>query len=240
MARILLIADQDANREAALQALHGAAFDVLHVPDVKTALLLARELDPALMLSDLQASEHNGIWLLEQVRQDAKLAAVPVILLADRDERSEQRQAMRLGADDYLVKPYSAQELIESISARIDRVARLRSTQSTAVGSARSVTPAQIPVPTPTITIVGASIPAKMRSATVVFADLRDFDAFAERLSAEELSHLLQKFFSAACEPIVAHAGRVIKFLGGGLLAVFEDDAGRTGHARRSLLAAQA
>ena len=72
-----------------------------------------------------------------------------------------------------------------------------------------------------------AGLPAEIRAATVLFADIRHFDDFAERLSAEELSQLLQKFFSAACEPIVAQGGRVIKFLGGGLLALFEEDPSR-------------
>ena len=242
MTRILVIANETASREAAVSALQGASFDVLHVPDAKTGLILARQLQAAVIVCEIATAQEDGLWLLEQARCDPQLSAVPIIVLCGADERAAQRKAMKLGADDYLVKPYSAQELIEAVAARIERAAGMREAQSAPVATAavKTSSPPATSTRTATITTMTSGLPAEVRSATVLFADIRHFDDFAERLSAEELSQLLQKFFSAACEPIVAQGGRVIKFLGGGLLALFEEDPNRLPHARSALLAAHA
>ncbi len=235
MPRILVIADEAQSRDAAVAALRGARFDVVHAPEAKSGMTLARELAVDLILCDLNGAELDGCWVLEHARKDAELAAVPIIVLAGKDDRGAYRKAMKLGADDYLVKPCSAEELVESAVARIEKTARIHSTRA-----AKQLGAASTPARTATLTTLTSALSAEIREATVLFADIREFDAIAERLSTDELSQLLQKFLSAACEPITAHGGRVVKFLGGGLLALFEQDAGSEPHARRALQAAGA
>jgi serine/threonine-protein kinase PpkA len=235
MARIIVIADESGSRDAAETALRGTHFDVLYVPEANSAMALARQLQVDLIVCDVGNSEQDGGWVLEHARNDPELAAVPIIIVAAKDDRAAYRKAMKLGADDYLVKPYTADELVESATARIDKAARIRAPRANSNASIASA-----PARAATITTLTSSLSAEIRAATVLFADIREFEAFAERLTAEEVSQLLQKFFSSACESIAAQGGHVVKFLGGGLLALFEEDASRAPHARRALHAAHA
>src|SRR4029079_7767058 len=79
MTRILVIANETASREAAVSALQGASFDVLHVPDAKTGLILARQLQAAVIVCEIATAQEDGLWLLEQARCDPQLSAVPII-----------------------------------------------------------------------------------------------------------------------------------------------------------------
>jgi DNA-binding response OmpR family regulator len=194
MPRILVIADETRNRDAAVAALRSARLDVVHAPEAKSGITLARQLGVDLILCDVNGAERDALWLLEQARKDTELSGVPIIVLAAKDDRIAYRKAMKLGADDYLVKPCSAEDLVESALTRMDKVTRIRSTQSVS-----AVAPAR----TATMTL-SSGLSAEIREATVLFADMRDFDAIAARLSTDELSQLLQKFFGAVCEPIAA------------------------------------
>ncbi|NJM44521.1 MAG: adenylate/guanylate cyclase domain-containing protein, partial [Brachymonas sp.] len=87
-----------------------------------------------------------------------------------------------------------------------------------------------------------ATEPAQIITATVMFADIRNFTTMAERLSAAELATMLGRYFELACRPVVAFGGSHLKMLGDGLLALFEDKASdwdqELSHAQRALAAA--
>jgi serine/threonine-protein kinase PpkA len=231
MARILVMADDVQSRDAAVAALRDARFDVVHSGEAAQTMALARQLEVDVIVCDLNRTPQDGLQVLEQARQDVHLAALPIIVLAAGDDRAAHRKAMNLGADDYMVKPCSAAELIEAVTARIEKAARIK--------SARNLTSALAPASAAPIASFTSTSSPQIQPATVLLVDICQFDALAERLTAAELSQLLQKFFSAACEPIAAQRGRVVKFLGGGLLALFEGD-GDVPHARRALHAAHA
>ena len=74
----------------------------------------------------------GGLALVEALRADTRTAAVPVLLLSARAGEEASVEGLQAGADDYLVKPYSPQELSESVAARIERAERMRGTQSVA------------------------------------------------------------------------------------------------------------
>jgi len=76
------------------------------------ALQAAREEQPALVILDLMLPELSGFQVLERLRADATFADVPVLMLTARREEPDRVQGLSLGADDYLVKPFSPQELV--------------------------------------------------------------------------------------------------------------------------------
>jgi two-component system, OmpR family, phosphate regulon response regulator PhoB len=76
------------------------------------ALQAAREEQPALIVLDLMLPELSGFQVLERVRGDRALADIPVLMLTARQEEPDRVQGLSLGADDYLVKPFSPQELV--------------------------------------------------------------------------------------------------------------------------------
>jgi two-component system, OmpR family, phosphate regulon response regulator PhoB len=72
----------------------------------------AREESPALIVLDLMLPELSGFEVLEKLRADRTLAEIPVLMLTARRDEHDRVQGLSLGADDYLVKPFSPQELV--------------------------------------------------------------------------------------------------------------------------------
>ena len=94
--------------------------------DGREALELIRKSKPDLLLSDVMMPHLDGFGLLRAVREDPQSAQLPVILLSARAGEESRVEGLQHGADDYLVKPFSARELMARVSAHIglDRLKR--------------------------------------------------------------------------------------------------------------------
>jgi len=119
--KILVAEDEPTIRNNLVALLRMEGFDVVDASNGKTALALAREHLPGLILSDVTMPELDGYGLLEQLRTDPLTANIPLIFLSGRTDRADLRRGMNLGADDYLSKPFSHDEVLEAVSARIKR-----------------------------------------------------------------------------------------------------------------------
>lgn len=121
----ILIADDNSDMRAYVQGLLAPDYEVIAVPDGKAALEAARSMQPDLILSDVMMPQMDGLELLTTIRNDAALSGVPVILLSARAGEEASTEGLALGADDYLVKPFSARELLARVDAHV-RLHRLR------------------------------------------------------------------------------------------------------------------
>jgi CheY-like chemotaxis protein len=119
--KILLIDDESSFREVIAKSLVKHGFEVLEAGDGREGLRQAREKLPDLILCDLSMPEMSGYEVLAALRGDERLADVPVIFLTAQSEPAEVRQGMNLGADDYLTKPASIEDLLGAIEARLQR-----------------------------------------------------------------------------------------------------------------------
>lgn len=75
-----------------------------------------------ILVTDVQMPGMDGMALLMQVRRDPELARLPLVLISAQDDRSSVRQGMFSGADDYLTKPFTAEELILTLESRLRRL----------------------------------------------------------------------------------------------------------------------
>ena len=100
-------------------------FEVVAVPDGEAALQSAVADPPDLVLTDVMMPRLDGFGLLAALRADERTAAIPVIMLSARAGEEAAVEGLDAGADDYLVKPFSARELIARVSATLS-LARLR------------------------------------------------------------------------------------------------------------------
>jgi signal transduction histidine kinase len=116
----LVIADDNADMRAYLRELLGASYRVEALADGEQALLAARRERPDLILSDVMMPRLDGFGLLAEVRRDAALAHVPVVLLSARAGQEARIEGLDAGADDYLIKPFSARELLARIGALLE------------------------------------------------------------------------------------------------------------------------
>ena len=118
--RRVLLADDNADmRDYVRRLLAGQGYAVEAVADGAAALAAMRAHLPDLVLSDVMMPKLDGFGLLEAVRRDPTLAGTPVILLSARAGEEAKIEGLAAGADDYLVKPFPARELIARVSANI-------------------------------------------------------------------------------------------------------------------------
>ena len=100
--------------------LLSAQYDVDAVPDGLAALAAARRRRPDLVLADVMMPSLDGFGLVRELRSDADLSAVPVVLLSARAGEEARVEGWGAGADDYLVKPFSARELLARVESHLN------------------------------------------------------------------------------------------------------------------------
>ncbi|HEV3426616.1 MAG TPA: ATP-binding protein [Paraburkholderia sp.] len=119
-ARVLLV-DDNADMRAYLGTLLASAYQVDLAADGVQALDCARRNPPDLIVSDVMMPRLDGFGLVAEVRRDPALRGVPVILLSARAGEEARIEGLDAGADDYLVKPFSARELAARVGALLER-----------------------------------------------------------------------------------------------------------------------
>jgi len=125
MACILVIEDDRIQRLVASQALRDAGHEVIDAIDGVTGLAAARAEKPDLVVCDVVMPNMNGYQFVAALREDESIAAIPVIMLTSMAERSQMRAGMTAGADDYIAKPFSFDELNEAVEAQLAKRRKL-------------------------------------------------------------------------------------------------------------------
>ena len=128
----VLLADDNADMREYIRRLLEARCDVRTVANGRAALRDIREHRPDLVLADVMMPDMDGFELLREIRGDAVLRDIPVILLSARAGEESRVEGLAAGANDYLVKPFSARELIARVGANLE-MARLRSESTAAL-----------------------------------------------------------------------------------------------------------
>jgi two-component system phosphate regulon response regulator PhoB len=121
MARILVVEDEADIRQILAYNLGQSGHEVLVAERGGPVLALAREQRPDLVLLDLMLPDVSGLEICRSLKSDANLRAIPVIMLTARSEEIDRVVGFELGADDYVVKPFSVRELILRIAAVLRR-----------------------------------------------------------------------------------------------------------------------
>ncbi|HZP63322.1 MAG TPA: ATP-binding protein [Terriglobales bacterium] len=122
---LVLVADDNADMRSHLVRLLRKRYRVHAVADGVEALEAARRLLPVLIISDIMMPRMDGFELLQSVREDSALTDTPVVLLSARAGEDSRVEGVEAGADDYLVKPFTARELLARVATHV-RMAKLR------------------------------------------------------------------------------------------------------------------
>jgi DNA-binding response OmpR family regulator len=117
--RILIVEDEYAVARGLEYGLSREGFEVLWADTGQRALELARGRDPHLILLDIRLPDISGFDVCRQLRAEGKRQ--PILMLTARDEELDKVLGLELGADDYVVKPYSLRELISRVRAALRR-----------------------------------------------------------------------------------------------------------------------
>lgn len=123
--RILVIEDDESIRATLADMLELAGYRVLQACDGSAGLAEAKRALPDIILSDVAMPGLDGFALLAALRADDATRAIPVIVISASVEAERMRHAMNLGAEDYLVKPFTEDEVLRSVRARLEKKALL-------------------------------------------------------------------------------------------------------------------
>ena len=128
---ILIIEDETELLDALAYSLEKAGFGTRRACTGEEGLAQARlEPVPDLVLLDLMLPDIQGTEVCRRLRRDSKTAQIPVIMVTARDDEIDRVVGFEVGAEDYVVKPYSVRELILRIRALLRRTSRPQDTQS--------------------------------------------------------------------------------------------------------------
>jgi serine/threonine-protein kinase PpkA len=259
--RVLIVDDDPVIREYVRLHLSTADFEVESVETVTEAMASIGRNTPDVIVSDISMPNQDGFEFLSLLRASPATQAIPFIFLTQHSEVEAMRRGMQLGANDFLTKPIRRQELLNAVSGRLKILEGLRRIATNeavpTIGmpivqraldeahALRSQAPGNTAIENPLfakprpslLEPAGESSAQRLVNGTVLFADIRNFSGIAERLTAGEVTELLNAFFATACEPILAQRGWVVKFVGDGIVAMFEGSASGNGHEGRAIKA---
>jgi len=117
---ILLVEDEESITAPLVDALEREGFDAAVSPTAAGSLELADEVKPDLVLLDVMLPDGSGFDVCRELRARSR---VPIIMLTARGEEADRVAGLELGADDYVVKPFSARELVARVRAVLRRAA---------------------------------------------------------------------------------------------------------------------
>ncbi len=118
---ILLIDDDDSMLQLTTELLEHEGYTVMAASSGKSALELTEGTAPDLVLCDVTMPDLDGYGVLQALAKTPHLAEIPFIFVSARAERADVRKGMEHGADDYLTKPFQAQELLDAVEIRLKR-----------------------------------------------------------------------------------------------------------------------
>ena len=124
--KILVIEDDKTVRENIVSLLTEEDYNVNASGSGDEGIMLAKKILPDLIICDIMMKGTDGYQVLKQLSFDHSTRSIPFIFLTAKVEKEDIRLGMNLGADDYLFKPFDAEELLKAISSRLKRVETLK------------------------------------------------------------------------------------------------------------------
>ena len=133
--KILVIEDEQAVREMLFYALNKADFEVREAANGEIALDILKKYNIDLILLDWMLPGQAGIEISKKLRSMPETKNIPIIMLTAKSEESDKIMGLDSGADDYVTKPFSPNELIARIKAILRRASPQTSTDTVSIGS---------------------------------------------------------------------------------------------------------
>ncbi|MEY4312616.1 MAG: hypothetical protein RLZZ319_125, partial [Actinomycetota bacterium] len=118
MSSVLVVEDEQSLREPLVYILQREGFEVSEAADGQAALVEWKNNDPDLILLDLMLPGMSGVDVCREIRATSN---VPIIMVTAKDSEVDKVVGLEIGADDYVVKPYSTRELLARIKAVLRR-----------------------------------------------------------------------------------------------------------------------
>ncbi len=222
--KILIAEDNVDSRELLSDILMSLGHEIVVSYDGVNALeMVEQEGLPDLFILDLDMPRKNGFEVVEALKSDPTSASVPIIMLTARGDLESRVQGLALGADDYLAKPFSPRELIARVNTRLRAKAEtddLRA-QREIIQRTFSRYVAKEIIDTMLDNPAAIQLGGQLRPVTVFFADLEGFTSISEYEDHVRMLNILNQYHGFIVGLIKSNGGTIDKFLGDGVMALF-------------------
>ena len=233
---ILIVDDNADNREILEARLRSQGYATATATDGEAALAAVQELLPELVLLDVMMPGLDGLEVCRRLKADPNLPFTPVILVTAKVSLQDVVAGLEAGADEYLTKPFEHAALVARVRAMLrikaqaeelaawNRMLEQRVAEQVAeierVGRLRRFLPPQV---ADLILAAGGErlLESRRGEVTVVFCDLRGFTAFAEAAAPEAVMGVLREYHAALVPLVHRFEGTLERFVGDGLVVLF-------------------
>jgi class 3 adenylate cyclase len=253
------------NLEILRVRLEAQGYEVITAEDGEQALTKARELEPDLVLLDIMMPKLDGIAVLKQLKQDAMLRFVPVILVTAKSDIRDVVNGLDAGGDEYLTKPFEH----AALTARVRSLLRVKELHDTVqhqatklqeqteqlsnwnrmleervaeqiteierIGRLKRFLAPQVAQMIASSDLPDSVLASHRQEITVLFCDLRGFTNFTETSEPEEVMAVLRDYHENLGELIFRYEGTLERFLGDGIMIVFNDPIPCVDHTERAV-----
>jgi adenylate cyclase len=234
----VLVADDNAdNRQLLEDILRGQGYQPLIARDGEEALRIAREAIPDLLILDINMPGLTGFDVCAELKADTMTQPIPILMLTALTDVENRVKGLGLGADDYVTKPYSPRELVARIDARLrskSNTDELRATQELIRQTFERFVPSKVVhrlLEDPGQIRLGG----QLQEITIVFADLEGFTSVAERAAPDMLISVLNQYHALMVRHVKTQEGTIDKFMGDGIMALFNTPLPQADHALRAV-----
>ncbi|MEL6190468.1 MAG: response regulator [Bacteroidota bacterium] len=228
--RILVVDDEAINRMVLKNHLASEAYEVVMAEDGLQALDIlksGKQID--LVLLDVMMPKMSGFEVCEQLRENYLASELPIIMITAKNQVADLVTGLSSGANDYIVKPFSKQELLARIKTHIDLLTiNAATSRFVPFEFLRSLGKTNI-----TEVQLGDQV---SRTGAVLFSDIRGYTSLAEDMSPEQTFAFLNAYLGRMGPVIQRHGGFVNQFYGDGIMALFLDKADRALKAAISMI----
>jgi adenylate cyclase len=237
-ARILVVDDIADNVEILRMRLSSLGYEVVVAEDGEQALAKVRETLPDLILLDIMMPKVDGLEVVRRLKADATLPFIPVILVTAKASPKDVVMGLDAGGDDYLSKPIdhgamvarvramlrikALHDEVQALNEGLEAKVRYQVEELERIGRLRRFLAPQVAQ-----TIVSAGDDAVLenhrREVVAMFCDLRGFTAFSETAEPEDVMSVLGEYHAAVGPLVHKYEGTLERFLGDGMMVLFND-----------------
>jgi adenylate cyclase len=231
--KVLVADDNPDTRQLIKDIVLATGHDVITAYDGPGALRTAQTQMPDLVILDVNMPGMTGFDVCAQLKSDEKTNFIPILMLTALSDVEHRVFGLDQGADDYLGKPFNPRELMARVETRLRAKSEsdvLRETQQVIRKTfERFVAPSVVEqlLQNPTQVKLGG----KLQEVTVMFADMEGFTAISEKTDPETLLSILNEYHALIVSMIQQSHGTVDKFIGDGVMALFNTPLPQEAHA---------